>query len=328
VIIDETTVDEATDSLAFASMDADPDLATLLASGERATFHGPPASAVSNLEKAVGLAQRDGRRAEVAASAWLLGVALSASGRYGAALKVLVPLLEAGEGDDADSVGPEIRLFASLAAATAASVHRGLGRHAGAAELDSRGLALTEGPGEASFDCVLGLTADAVGAGDLDNARNWLAKSEAIADGHGGDWWRQRVRLNWARAEVSLLAEVPEEAIKLAAAAVEGAEAARAPRHVAKSLLFQGVAELQAGSVDGVGTLRRAATLAEGLGAVPLVWQARALVGALLGGEESEEGARSLAAARSAVLSIAGDLPNELREEWLARPNVSALLEG
>jgi hypothetical protein len=315
-------------AVAFASMDAEPDLATLLASGERATFHGPPASAISTLERAVALAQRDGRRAEVAASAWLLGVALSAAGRYGAALKVLVPLLEAGEGDDAATVGPEIKLFASLGAATAASVHRGLGRHGAAAELDSRGLALTDGPGEASFDCMLGLTADAVGNDDLDTARSYLAKSEAIAEGHGGDWWRQRVRLDWARAEVALLGETPDDAIRYAATAVTGAEAARAPRHVAKGLLFQGVAELQAGTVEGVATLRRAATLAEGLGAVPLVWQARALVGALLGGESSEEGARSLATARSSVLSIAGDLPADLREEWLARPNVSALLEG
>jgi hypothetical protein len=280
----------------------EPDLASLLASGERATFHGPPGSAIANLERAVGLAQRDGRRAEVAAAAWLLGVALSASGRYGGALRVLVPLLEAGEGDDAESIGPEIRLFASLAAATAASVHRGLGRHAAAAELDSRGLALTEGPGEASFDCVLGLTADAVGAGDMENARNWL--------------------------EVALLADSPHDAILAAAGAVRGAEAARAPRHVAKGLLFQGVAELQSGSTDGVATLRRAASLAENLAAVPLIWQARALVGALLGGEGSEEGARSLAAARSAVLTIAGDLPADLRDEWLARPNVSALLGG
>jgi hypothetical protein len=309
-------------------VEPEPDLASLLASGERATFHGPPGSAVANLERAVGIAQRDGLRAEVTAAAWLLGVALSASGRYGGALRVLVPLLEAGEGADATSVEPEIRLFASLGAATAASVYRGLGRHPAAAELDSRGLALTEGPGEASFDCVLGLTADAVGGGNLDDARKWLAKSEAIIEGHGGDWWRQRVRLDWARAEVALLADVPHDAILAAAGAVLGAEAARAPRHVAKGLLFQGVAELQSGSADAVATLRRAATLAEGLGAVPLIWQARALVGALLGGEGSEEGARSLAAARSAVLTIAGDLPADLRDEWLARPNVSALLEG
>jgi hypothetical protein len=304
----------------------EPDLAALLATGERAVFHGSPTSAISSLKQAVALAKGEDRVAEVAAASWLLGVALSAAGRYGAALAVLSPLLDAGEtGGD---VAAESRLFASFAAATAASVHRGLGRHAAAAELDSRGLAMTEGPGEPAFDCVLGLVSDAVGGGDLANARNWLAKSEAIIEGRGGDWWRQRIRLDWARAEVALLADVPKDAITVAAAAVTGAEAARAPRHVAKSLLFQGVAELQVGSTEAVATLRRAAGLAEGVGAVPLVWQARAFVGALLGGEATEEGARSLAAARAAVLTIAGDLTDELRDEWLTRPNVSALLGG
>jgi hypothetical protein len=28
------------------------------------------------------------------------------------------------------------------------------------------------------------------------------------------------------------------------------------------------------------------------------------------------------------VLTMASDLPQDLRDEWLARPNVSALLEG
>jgi hypothetical protein len=307
---------------------AEPDLAALLAAGERATFHGPPGAALNDLERAVGVAERDGRRAEMVAAAWLLGVALSASGRYGGALRVLAPLVEAGEGADVGEIGPEVRLFASLAAATAASIHRGIGRHDAATGFDSRGLALTEGPGEAAFDCLLGLASDAVGSGRLDDARERLAQSEAVLEGHGGDWWRQRVRLGWARAEVALLAEQPHDAILAAAGAVAGAEAARAPRHVAKGLLFQGVAELQAGSADALATLRRAASLADGLGAVPLIWQARALIGALLGGEGSEEGARSLAAARAAVLSIAGDLPADLRADWLARPNVSALLEG
>jgi hypothetical protein len=306
----------------------EPDLASLLASGERAAFHGPPGAAVSDLERAVGVAQRDGRRAEVAAAAWLLGVALSASGRYGGGLRVLIPLVEAGEGADVDELAAEIRLFASLAASTAASVHRGLGRHEAATELDLRGLALTDGPGEATFDSLLGLASDAVGAGLLAEAQERLTQSEAVLEQHGGDWWRQRVRLGWTRAEVALLEERPHDAILAAAGAVSGAEAARAPRHVAKGLLFQGVAELQSGSDDAIATLRRAAGLAEGLAALPLVWQARALIGALLGGEESSEGARSLATARSAVLTIAGDLPQDLRDEWLARPNVSALLEG
>lgn len=304
------------------------DIATLLAAGERATFHGPPASAIETLERAVALATKGNQTAEAAAAGWLLGVALSASGRYGAGLALLNPLLGAGEGDSAATVGPELRLFGALAAATAASVHRGLGRHAFAAELDNRGLALTDGPGEAAFDCLLGLTADSVGGGELDDARDYLLQAERMINGRGGEWWRQRVRLNWARAEVSLLAEDPSTAINAAATAVSGAEAARAPRHVAKSLLFQGVSELQAGHTEGVATLRRAASLAEGLGAVPLIWQARALVGALLGGEETEEGKQSLSAARGAVLTIAADLPDDIRAEWLDRPNVSAVLEA
>src|SRR3954447_21183164 len=107
------------------------DLASLLASGEHAVFHGPPTAAVADLEQAVVLAQREGRRAEVTAAAWLLGVALSAAGRYGSALRVLVPLLDAGGHTDS---APETRLFAPLAAATAASVHRRLGRHEQARE--------------------------------------------------------------------------------------------------------------------------------------------------------------------------------------------------
>jgi hypothetical protein len=309
-------------------VDATEDLASLLASGERATFHGPPGSAVSNLERAVGVAQRDGRRAEVAAAAWLLGVALSAAGRYGAGLRVLTPLVEAAEGAGTDEQAPELRLFGALAAATAASVHRGLGRHDFAVTLDSRGLGMCEGAGEAMFDCVLGLASDAVGTGAVDEAQSRYREAESLVEAHGGDWWRQRVRLNWTRAEIALLLERPQDAVNAAAEAVAGAEAARAPRHVAKSLLFQGVAELQAGAPDAVGTLRRAASLAEGLAALPLVWQSRALIGALLGADDAGEGARSLAAARSCVLTMAADLPEDLRAEWLARPNVSALLEG
>jgi hypothetical protein len=239
-----------------------------------------------------------------------------------------VPLLEAGESSDAETATIEVKLFASLAAATAASVHRGLGRHQAAFELDSRGLSLTEGPGEAAFDCMLGLASDAVGLGNVEDATLRFAQAASIVETHGGDWWRQQVRLGWARAEIAMLTERLDEARAAAAESVAGAERARAPRHVAKGLLFQGVAEVQAGMAEATSTLRRAASLAEGLGALPLVWQARALLGALLSFEASEDGPKSLAAARSAVLVIAGDLPIDLRAEWLDRPNVSALLEG
>jgi hypothetical protein len=301
----------------------DADLPSLLAAGERSAFHGPPAAAVSALEQAVVLAKQQGRTAEVAAAAWLLGVALGAGGRYGGALTVLSPLVEAAGTSDA----PETRLFGALAAATMASLHRQLGRHAAARELDERGLGLAGDSPEAVFDGRLGLASDAVGLGELEPAREHLAAAAGLVENHD-EWWRQRVRLDWTRAEVALLAEEPEEAVVAAAAAVERAEQARAPRHVAKGLLFQGVGEVQAGHPEAAATLRRAATLAEGLGALPLVWQARALLGALVADDDPAESARSLAAARSAVLAIAGDLPASLREEWLARPNVSALLEG
>lgn len=300
------------------------DLASLLAAGERAVFHGPPAAAVPDLEQAVAVAQAEGRQAELAAANWLLGVTLAAAGRYGSALRTLLPLLAVGE---ADGAAAEVQLFAALAAATAASVHRGLGRPDAAQRLDARGLLLSDGAGEAGFDCRLGLACDAVGRSSLPDARASFAEAEDIASDHGDDWWRQRVRLHWARAEIALLAGDPPEATRSAAASVQRAERAHAPRHVAKGLLFQGTAELRAGSPDAAATLRRAATLAEQLGALPLVWQAGVLLGSLLVSEAPEESERSLAAARAAATSIANDLPRELREPWLARPDVQELLK-
>ncbi|HET9188627.1 MAG TPA: hypothetical protein VFN80_11760, partial [Acidothermaceae bacterium] len=111
-----------------------------------------------------------------------------------------------------------------------------------------------------------------------------------------------------------------------ASEAIDRAELAKAPRHVAKGLLFLGVAQAQSGSPDTLTTLRRAATLAEQLGTTPLIWPARALIGALLAEEDPATSARSLQAARSAVLTIAGDLPDDVREEWLVRPDIEALL--
>ncbi|MDQ1703040.1 MAG: hypothetical protein QOF57_2292 [Frankiaceae bacterium] len=298
-------------------------LADLLAAGERAAFHGPPAEAVGALEQAIALAGHEGRRAEVTAAAWLLGVALGAHGRYGGALTVLSPLLEPGE---ADGAAPEQRLFAAFAAATIASVHRQLGRHAVARDYDERGLALADA-GEAGFDCRLGLAADAVGLDEVDVAKAELEAAAELVEGRD-DWWRQRVRLDWVRAEVALLEGDADAAVNAASTAVDRAEGARAPRHVAKGLLFLGVAQVQAGSEEAANTLRRAATLAESLETLPLVWPARAVLGALQLEADPAESARSLAAARSAVLGIAADLPPGVRDSWLARPDVAALFEA
>jgi tetratricopeptide (TPR) repeat protein len=301
------------------------DLASLLASGEHAAFHGKPAAAVGVLEQAVVLAQSQSRSAEMAAAAWLLGVALGAGGRYGAALTVLSPLVESGR---APGSPPEHRLFAALSSATIASVHRQLGRHAVARDADLAALDLTDGTGEAAFDAQLGLAADAVGLEDLDEAIERATQAERLIPERADEWWRQRVRLGWVQADIALLEGRAGEAAEVAAAAVDRAENARAPRHVAKGLLYLGLAQLSGDDPDAVQTLRRAATLAESLGTIPLVWPARALLGALLADTDHSESDRSLAVARSAVLSIAGDLPPGVRSEWLARPDIAALLGG
>ncbi len=304
---------------------AEQELGELLAIGERAAFHGPPARAVQALEQAVGVARDSGRTAEATAASWLLGLSLNAAGRYGHALEVLTPLLVAGEEGGAP---PEARLFASLGGGTLGSVHRQLGMHAVARTMDERGLALTDGTGEPAFACRIGLAADAVGLGESETAHAEADAATGLLPDRPTEWWRQRVHYDWVRTEIALLDEDAESAVDSADSAVERAERARAPRHVAKSLLFLGVAQLQLGLAEGAGSLRRAATLAEGLGALPLVWPARALLGALLMDDDEVESAASLGAARSAVLSIAGNLPVDLRNTWLARPDLAALLEG
>ena len=302
-----------------------PDLASLLASGEHAAFHGKPAAAVGALEQAVVLAQSQGLNAEMAAAAWLLGVALGAGGRYGGALIVLAPLVESGGGETA---GPESRLFGSFAGSTIASIHRQLGRHAIARESDLDALDMTDGSGEPAFDALVGLASDAVGMDDADEAAARLAQAEEALPGKGDEFWRQRVRLGWARAEVAMMDGRSEDAEAHAAEAVQRAEDSRAPRHVAKGLLLLGLSQVSQGSPEAATSLRRSATFAESLGCLPLVWPSRALLGALVADDDPAESAKSLGVARSAVLTIAGDLPPGVRAEWLGRLDIAALLEG
>ena len=299
------------------------DLAGLLASGERAAFHGRPEAGVDPLRRAVELAFSAGLSAEAGAAGWLLGVCLSSTGRYGSALQVLEPIATP-EGDP----GPELQIFAALASASIASVHRQLGRHDVARTYDEQGLARTDRTGEAAFDCLLGLAADGVGLGDKAAAQEKLVAAQRLAEGRA-DWWRQRVRLGWLDAEVGLLVGDGETAAAAAEQAVDLAERSGAPRHVAKGLLFLGVAQVEVGRLDDAATaLKRGGLLAESLGTLPLLWPSRAVLGALLADSEPEQSTRCLASARATVETIAKDVPDGLRDQWLARPDVSALLGG
>jgi tetratricopeptide (TPR) repeat protein len=297
------------------------DLAWLLASGERAAFHGRPGAGVEPLQRAAALATEHNLPTEAAAARWLLAVCQSAAGRFGQALAALDKLLPV----TADAP-LERRMFGALGEATLGSIHRQLGRHGEARVHDEVALELSAATGEAGFDALLGLAADAVGLGDASAARDHLGQARALTDGRA-EWWRQRVRAGWVQAEVALLESRPEEAVVAASAAVDLAEQVGAPRHVAKGLLFQGVAQVEAGRHEEASALlRRAGLLAESLGTLPLLWPARAVLGALLGDSDEQESQRCFSSARRAVELIAVDLPDQLRVDWFARPDVAALL--
>jgi hypothetical protein len=142
------------------------------------------------------------------------------------------------------------------------------------------------------------------------------------------EWWRQRVRYDWVRTEVALLDEDTDGALDAADSAVERAE--RAPRPAARrqepALPRCRTAPARHGA--GPQSLRRAATLAEGLGALPLVWPSRALLGALLM-EEDEVGERREPRCRTVRRTHdRGNLPADLRDTWLARPDLAGAARG
>ncbi len=297
------------------------DLGELLARGERAAFHGRPIAGVEPLRAAVQLADQQGAVAESLGASWLLGVCLAAAGKFGSAVELLEPLATSSR------QSLDERLFCSLSAATLASIYRQLGRHAEAQQVDERALNLAGDAAEARFDAILGLAADAVGLGSTAEAEAALIEATALATDRT-DWWRQRVRLGWTRAEVALMHDDPAAAVAAATEAVNRAEEAGAPRHVAKGLLFSGVAYIELSDLQSATScLRRAATLAESVGALPLVWPARAVLGALLAQTNAMESEAALEAARVAVRRIAEDLPSGTAQAWFARPDVAALLE-
>lgn len=248
-----------------------------------AAFHGDP--------RPVTAITVDGDEAR-----WLLGVCHGAVGRYAAALTTLDTVRGDGQ-------------VASLALSTSASLRRQLGRHAEALPRDRAALELARGDADV-VDAALGIAADHVGLGDLTAARAALELVPTPGE------WRGRVRRMWVAAEIALLGDAADEAADQAAAAVRCSRESRAPRHVAKSLLIQGVALAADGRVEEGGlALRRSIALARGLGCWPLVWPAAQVLSELVDPPESA-GLRALSGA--VIAAIAGGLPAGWAAEWPA----------
>lgn len=176
---------------------------------ERALWFGSPARAL------VLVADRTDPYA-----GWLRAVALLAVGEYAAAERTAAEVT--GE-------------YAALAAATRASAARQQHRYAAARELDRRALG---GDLEARADGLVGLTADAVGLGELGEAADRLAELDRITEAAG---WRAGIRRDWVACELALASDRPADASEAAERALRRSRCVAAPRHLAKSLLFCGV---------------------------------------------------------------------------------------
>jgi tetratricopeptide (TPR) repeat protein len=305
---------------------------------ERALFHGQLPQAVEKLLSAYELAPSSPR------PRWLLGIALGAAGHYATAAGLLAPhlatdplaaTLRASHLRQVERHSEAERLdAAALARTTASAPPAGTG---GADEADAWADALiglvadAVGQGhievaQARLDAATAALAGVAGIPSaVDSLPNALETPQTASEapsvppplplpGHpigvppaaeaGSAGWRSDVRLAWVAAEVALLGGDPATALARAEAAVRRSRAADAPRHLAKSLLFRGVAEEVAGRAEAAQTLARAAALAERMGLLPLVWPARLVRSRLLATADplaAREEAERAAAIRSTL---------------------------
>jgi hypothetical protein len=232
---------------------------------------------------------------------WLRAVAAGGQGRYGSARSDLARLLRSAPGDR----------LASLAHSTRGSFLRQLGWHTLARGWDGRGLALAGTDHEAGADALIGLAADALGAGRLAASARLLSRADrtlAEVSVH-----RLSVRRAWVAAELAMAAGDGVTAVRHAEVAVELAggtawrrcpppgrevgappaakrrrgepdnwatvDGAMSARHRAKSDMVLAAALCSAGTVE------RARAVADGvleltgqLGLVPLRWAVACLL--------------------------------------------------
>jgi hypothetical protein len=182
--------------------------------------------------------------ASSARARWLAAVVLGGQGHYAAAATVLDALRH-----DPDPV------IASLALSTRASHHRQLGAHHLARPLDAAALARVRATGGgdpdgidadgARTDALLGLAADALGAGRPAESRRLLARVEA-------NGWRSEVRLGWVTAEVELASGRAHAAVAPAEEAYGVATRRKALRHELKSALVLGTSLVVWGTPGGL----------------------------------------------------------------------------
>ncbi len=130
----------------------------------------------------------------------------------------------------------------------------------------------------------------------------------------------------WVQCEVALLESRYDDALVHARVAVDTAEAATAPRHVAKSLLFQSVALIEAGHRDeAVPDLRRSLMLSTSMGFLAVAWPTHAVLAALLKAAEPDKAHSHFVEASSIADTVRRGLTGSLAQRWDERADIVAL---
>lgn len=280
---------------------------------EWAVFHGAVDEALALLDGQAGSSALEAARLR-----WLRAVALGAAARYGQALALL---------DSVEIGSPEYSMTLSLKG----SLLRQVGCHDLAEQADRSALAAASTAGSA-VEAMTGLAADAVGgnapakaAESLDQAGQLLAQM-LNSGGSEAAWWRHEIRLSWVNCEVALLQSQPDAAAVHAAKALEIAEKANAPRHVAKSLLFLAVSQSECGDVaEAESALRRSLALSISMGYAAGEWPAHAVLARLIQDSDPAQARHQYQQAAVIAEMIGDDLPEPLAGRWKSREDIAAL---
>lgn len=197
----------------------------------------------------------------------------------------------------------------SLGVIARASTLRQLGRYVDAGRCDEIA-ERTARTASVRAAARLGLAADAVGAGDAGLARSRLTAAGEL------DEPGLRVLAGWVATEIGLMTGDPAAAVVSAQECVRLAREMSGHWHLAKSLLFVGVARVVNGDQAGVAELTKAAAMARGYPAL------RWVAAAVLADHDVDRRDQWRAEAVAAVGEIAAGLPPDVRAGWLARPEI------
>jgi len=177
---------------------------------------------------------------------WVRAYVASSRGEFKLARVLCEPLATS-------ATSREVRVAAAI---TLASVLRQTSRHPAAERWDRAALGKARADVERAH-ALIGLAADAIGRGRVSACESRLAEADAL--GLDGDW-RVQVRLDWVRVERALTIGRARDGLSPGRRAVRRSREVDAPRHVAKSRLFYGVALADAGFAA---TARRELSAAE-----------------------------------------------------------------